>query len=245
MEAKDMVPDAAFRESFQLGCIAAVKIAGADAEVGLEMRIFQMPEVELVIQDKVRVGVFADSERKEAEAAAAAEVLRLEVEAVEAEAARIAGLPELLKEAAKKGDVKAILALLEEPTVNIDVQDASGYTALYSATMYGKGDAVACCIKEGATIDMENNNGVTPLMAAARDGFTEIVKMLLEAGADHFQVDEFGRTVSQPTQLLPLLFPLQPPVSFLFRRFVHTSAHVRNRLLSSSVLFSPGGLRGR
>ena len=38
------------------------------------------------------------------------------------------------------------------------------------------------------------NNDVTPLMAAARDGYTEIVKLLLAAGADHFQVDEFGRT---------------------------------------------------
>ena len=41
---------------------------------------------------------------------------------------------------------------------------------------------------------MENNNGVTPLMAAARDGCTEIVKQLLAAGADYAQVDEFGRT---------------------------------------------------
>ena len=35
-----------------------------------------------------------------------------------------------------------------------------------------------------------------PLMAAARDGFTEIVRNLLVAGADYRQVDEFGRTVS-------------------------------------------------
>ena len=46
----------------------------------------------------------------------------------------------------------------------------------------------------GSEIDKANNNGVTPLMAAARDGFTNIVKMLLEAGADFAQVDEFGRT---------------------------------------------------
>ena len=44
------------------------------------------------------------------------------------------------------------------------------------------------------TVDKANNNGVTPLMAAARDGFTAIVKLLLAAGADVHQVDEFGRT---------------------------------------------------
>ena len=31
-------------------------------------------------------------------------------------------------------------------------------------------------------------------MAGARDGYTAIVQMLLESGADPFQVDEFGRT---------------------------------------------------
>jgi ankyrin repeat protein len=64
--------------------------------------------------------------------------------------------------------------------------------------MYNQDGVVALCIEKGATVDQENNNGVTPIMAGARDGFTSIVKMLLEAGADAFQVDEFGRTVRQP-----------------------------------------------
>ena len=68
-------------------------------------------------------------------------------------------------------------------------------SAQYAATMYNQEAVVALCIEKGATVDMENNNGVTPIMAGARDGFTAIVKMLLEAGADAFQVDEFGRTV--------------------------------------------------
>ena len=66
--------------------------------------------------------------------------------------------------------------------------------------MYNKDTVVALCIEKGAKVDMENNNGVTPLMAAARDGLTGIVKMLLEAGADPYQVDEFKRTVGAPTQ---------------------------------------------
>ena len=60
--------------------------------------------------------------------------------------------------------------------------------------MYNQEAVVALCIEKGATVDQENNNGVTPLMAAARDGFTHIVKLLLDAGADYNQVDEFGRT---------------------------------------------------
>ena len=69
----------------------------------------------------------------------------------------------------------------------------------YAATMYNQESVVAFCIEKGATVDMENKNGVTPIMAGARDGFTAIVKMLLEAGADAFQVDEFGRTVRSPS----------------------------------------------
>jgi ankyrin repeat protein len=62
--------------------------------------------------------------------------------------------------------------------------------------MYGKEDAVALLLQSGAEVDKENNNGVTPLMAASRDGYTAIVKQLMAAGADCYQVDEFGRTVS-------------------------------------------------
>lgn len=197
MESRGRVPDANFRASFQLGCVAAVRIAGADASVGLGVQIFQQPEVELDIQDKVRVAVFADSVRKEKEAAEAAEKQRLEEEAAAEAAARVAAIPGLIKEAAKKGDVDGMKELFEEGEphgIAIDIQDESGYTALYTSTMYGKESTVAECIKMGAKVDLENNNGVTPLMAAARDGYTAIVKMLLEAGADVYQVDEFDRT---------------------------------------------------
>lgn len=69
----------------------------------------------------------------------------------------------------------------------------------YAATMYNQEAVVELCIEKGATVDKENNNGVTPIMAGARDGFTPIVLMLLDAGADVSQVDEFGRTVRYST----------------------------------------------
>lgn len=82
--------------------------------------------------------------------------------------------------------------------------------------MYNKEDVVAVCIKAGAAVDKENNNAVTPLMAAARDGFTAIVKMLLEAGSDAYQVDEFGRTVRAP--LKPAQRPLPRSERWCARR---------------------------
>jgi ankyrin repeat protein len=214
--------------------------------------------VRVGIEDKVRVAVFADSQRQEAAAAAVAEAARLEAEAEAAAAEHKAGLPVMLLAAAKKGDDARVSEILAEGAVQypdgvdgaafVNVVDEKGYTALYSATMYKKDSTVAprgssqdraspnlyihgasqlgardkhfsiwrspiehdsrasflsahpvptqvaLLLEAGAEADMENNNGVTPLMAAARDGCTDIVKQLLAAGADYAQVDEFGRT---------------------------------------------------
>ena len=205
MESRGRVVDAGFRMSFRLGSVCPLQLGVNESG---SRWISQLPEIHAVIQAKVSATVFADSERREAEAAAAAEEKRLEKEAAAAEDARVAALPLLLKEAAKKGpeawasdkeanpDGITMEQILADPKGE-DLhlwQDENGYTALYAATMYKQEKAVELLISAGSEIDKANNNGVTPLMAAARDGYTEIVKLLLAAGADHFQVDEFGRT---------------------------------------------------
>jgi|EP01044_Picomonas_judraskeda_P006734 hypothetical protein len=205
MESRGRVVDADFRTSFQLGSVCPLQI-GANAS-GARW-ISKLPEICSTLQAKVSAAVFADSERREAEAAAAAEAKRVEEEALAAEEARVAALPLLLKEAAKKGpdawaadkeanpDGITMEQILADPKGE-DLhlwQDENGYTALYAATMYEQEKAVTMLIQAGSEIDKANNNGVTPLMAAARDGFTNIVQLLLEAGADFAQVDEFGRT---------------------------------------------------
>ena len=75
------------------------------------------------------------------------------------------------------------------------------YTQFTRRRRYEQEALVELLIAEAGTdvapkdyVDKENNNGVTPLMAAARDGFTAIVLKLLAAGGDYAQVDEFGRT---------------------------------------------------
>lgn len=39
-------------------------------------------------------------------------------------------------------------------------------------------------LEAGAEVNQANNNGKTPLMAAAQEGHEKVVKALLEAGAD-------------------------------------------------------------
>lgn len=106
MKHRDETPDAAFRASFRLNCVAAVDITRD--HTGQAVKMTPKPEISAKIAAKVKVAVFADSERKEKEAAeAAAAAAALEAEA-EAERERIAALPGQLKEAAKKGGAEGI-----------------------------------------------------------------------------------------------------------------------------------------
>ena len=221
LESSGKEADAEFRASFGLRCVAAVDIERA---WNGQLSVTQLDELNNQIETDVSSGVFASAEKKEREIAEAAEALRLEQEAVLAAEARIASLPLMLHAACKKGDKGwmddkdanpegiSIAGIMAEGTDLHLWTDGTGYTALYLSVMYEQEPLVDMLIAAGADVpppdyvDKENNNGVTALMAAARDGFTSIVLKLLAAGADYAQVDEFGRTadsVVSPRRSLP------------------------------------------
>ena len=209
LKSRGIPVDAAFRSTFRLECLSAVQI-GTNAS-GFRW-ISQLTDLNESLESKVSTAVFAEGVRREAEAAAAAEAQRLLDEAAAAVEARIAGLPLMLHAACKKGnkgwmDDKdanpegiSIEGIMAEGTDLHLWTDGTGYTALYLSVMYEQQTLVDMLIAAGSDVppaeyvDLENNNGVTALMAAARDGFTSIVLKLLAAGADYAQVDEFGRT---------------------------------------------------
>ena len=158
----------------------------------------------------------AEAARLQAEAEAAAEAARAALPGLLRQAAKDGHVEDYADD---DGNLQRGMQSILAEGIEIDGVDDQGYTALvrrqtgppgcghslrfsselaravqYCATMYNKENAVGWCIANGAAVDQENNNGVTPLMAAARDGYTAIVLQLLEAGADFAQVDEFGRT---------------------------------------------------
>ena len=145
MESRGRAVDAAYRTAFRLGSVVPLQIGRNEAGARW---VFQLPELHATMQSKVSTAVFADSERREAEAAAAAEALRLEQEAAAAAEARIAALPLMLHAACKKGSAGwmgdkdanpegiSIEGILAEGTDLHLWTDATGYTALYVATMY-------------------------------------------------------------------------------------------------------------
>lgn len=67
-----------------------------------------------------------------------------------------------------------------------------GWTALHYAAGAGHKDLVKYLLEKSAYIDAHSPNQTTPLMMAARERRTEIVRLLLEEGADPSQVNQAG-----------------------------------------------------
>jgi len=54
------------------------------------------------------------------------------------------------------------------------------YTALHEASLFHKPDAVSALLKKRANINATNHRGTTPLHVAARKGFVDVVRVLVE-----------------------------------------------------------------
>ncbi len=84
--------------------------------------------------------------------------------------------------AADRGHVEIIAELLKTD-IDIDHVNRLGWTALLEAIILGDGgtrhtEVVRLLVEAGATIDLADSNGVTPLEHARNRGFTEIVTIL-------------------------------------------------------------------
>lgn len=98
-----------------------------------------------------------------------------------------------IADAAQRGDLAEVRALLPKYDVNAPLGD--GMTALHWAAERGDAAMAAALIRAGAkTNGVTVNGGYTPLHIAARSGSAEVVKALLAAGADPKAVTTTGAT---------------------------------------------------
>lgn len=91
--------------------------------------------------------------------------------------------------AAEHGHVEVIEELLNNTTINVNHVNLLGWTALMEAIILNNGNpiqqtVVQLLIDHGADVNIPDNENVTPLQHAKKQGFKEIENILIEAGAE-------------------------------------------------------------
>lgn len=92
----------------------------------------------------------------------------------------------ILRNAAARGNI-ALLAKLLSPEQGVGVDDAepvSGTTTLDGAIMLDRADAVAVLLRNGACVELADQDGWTPLHFAALSGNCEIASQLLHRASN-------------------------------------------------------------
>jgi ankyrin repeat protein len=107
---------------------------------------------------------------------------------------------EQLWDAARAGDTlgigKALGAGARIDSLDLRV-NPNGRRALNWAAWFNHADAVRFLIARGATVNLDNRTGFTPLHHAAENGSLEAAEALLDAGADPTWPNNMGETPAQ------------------------------------------------
>ncbi len=95
----------------------------------------------------------------------------------------------------KRSDPTYLTVLINQPDVNVNIQDRDGNTPLLIAAERGWEPGVTALLAKKANVNLANSGGVTPLIRAVQVHDIEIVRALLDAGADPDKAD-FGGGLS-------------------------------------------------
>ncbi|MBS4211537.1 ankyrin repeat domain-containing protein [Bacillus sp. FJAT-49825] len=90
--------------------------------------------------------------------------------------------------ASEHGFVEVVKELLENTEINVNHVNNLGWTALMEAIVLKDGgrkqqETIKLLIEHGADVNIPDSDGVTPLQHAKERNFSEIEKILLQAGA--------------------------------------------------------------
>ena len=85
----------------------------------------------------------------------------------------------------KADDVEALKALLDGvDTFELEVRNIDGYTALISAALNNRVDAIKLLLDRGAQLEAKDNSGLTALGLAAIKNHVDAIELLLDRGAE-------------------------------------------------------------
>lgn len=94
-------------------------------------------------------------------------------------------------DAAVYGEKEKVVKLLKESPKLINSKDKYGYTALHGAVGEDSVEMVQLLIKNGADVNAETSDGITPIHIAA---YPEIIKLLVKSKAKINQKSKEGNT---------------------------------------------------
>jgi len=112
-------------------------------------------------------------------------------------------LNEAVRGCTRRDNTDVVAALLDaggDPRLHAD----DNYTPLHRANLCPPAVA-SMLIAHGADVNARSINGWTPIMGAAFDGNLELVRLLVQAGADVGARDDAGKTVLQYAQRYPIV----------------------------------------
>lgn len=136
-------------------------------------------------------------------------------------------------EAAWFDNVGAVDALIEAGA-DLNVENSHGYTALTIAASNSKPNTVTIVkmlLKAGADIDMPRSSGDTALGLAARNANIDLIKLLLDWGADPYVKNYKGKTVFDIAQC-------HPSVKKILDDYMKQKAKHRKEVVSPEIMRS-------
>ena len=109
--------------------------------------------------------------------------------------------------ASYRGDLAEIAYLFFKGIPNVNIKGDNNVTPLILASQQGKLDVVAFLLDRGARVNDVMTDGKTALLMACKNGHTEIVKRLMEKGANQFlkSSGKSPRDVAGNTEIVKIL----------------------------------------
>lgn len=115
------------------------------------------------------------------------------------------------------GNLEKVKEYLENPSIDVNKKDFFGSTALFYACKFGFMDLIEFLRSKGATFDVVNTYGQTPLIAACTALRRDVVDIILSETTEHINVgDKEGYT--------PLFWAINPDHLDLIKLLVEKGA---------------------
>jgi ankyrin repeat protein len=141
-------------------------------------------------------GASGSSEAKNRPVPATTRVSKLDQATIDRLKKRLEGVTALMS--AARAECEACVRLLMEHNADAKAKTDAGLTALHYGAFKGNLTMVRLFLGAGALVNVADDRGLTPLMMAAnsKSKNPDVVRLLLDHGADIQAKDDFGRTAA-------------------------------------------------